>query len=562
MSGALEITLKMSLIVASALAAVALLRHAAAALRHWILAAAIVCAALTPALRAALPAWEVPVGRPPAAPQLSTERQVGVAPPVSPQQPAPPARTGSPDGGPAGASRRPMRDLLVPIWMAGAAYGVALLIVALVRLALLAAHARPVDAGPWREICEEVASQYGIRRRVRLLQSDRPALLVTWGALIPKVILPAGALGWSPDRIKVVMAHELAHIRRRDWAAQMAAELLRAIYWFNPLFWFACRQLRRESELACDDTVLAAGIGPSEYASHLVALARELRPEQRGWVPAPAIVGPSLFERRIKAMLNANLNRRPLSGWRRIATAAAVAIMTGGIAVAQTSYARVSGVVTDQTGRVLPDATVRLTHVASGTRHEVHATAAGSYDLAGLQSGDYTLEAAQAGFASYRETLTLSPGEILPRNVTLQVGSLEETIMVVDSDTPPPARKAAQAPAWFTSDTRNCNSAAVGGNIRPPMKLVDVRPKYPINLRASNVEGKVNLDATIGIDGTIKEVSVVSSPSVDMSEAAMAAVRQWEFTPTLLNCAAIEVRMSVLVAFQPRGVSVSVKPQD
>ena len=140
------------------------------------------------------------------------------------------------------------------------------------------------------------------------------------------MLLPAGAAGWTHDRIRIVLAHELAHATRADWAVQALAELLRAIYWFNPLFWLASRRLRRESELACDDAVLGAGVEPPEYASQLVAIARELSAERPAWVPAAAIVGPSHFERRITAMLNARLNRVPPSTFRRIATAVAIAL--------------------------------------------------------------------------------------------------------------------------------------------------------------------------------------------------------------------------------------------
>ena len=48
---------------------------------------------------------------------------------------------------------------------------------------------------------------------------------------------------WSDERARVVLSHELAHIRRGDWIVQLSAELLRAIYWFNPLLWVACRRL-------------------------------------------------------------------------------------------------------------------------------------------------------------------------------------------------------------------------------------------------------------------------------------------------------------------------------
>ena len=92
-------------------------------------------------------------------------------------------------------------------------------------------------------------------------------MLVTWGLARPKVILPATADEWSDARARVVMSHELAHIRRGDWIVQLSAELLRAFYWFNPLLWVACRRLRLESEHACDDEVMSRGVEGTDYAT-------------------------------------------------------------------------------------------------------------------------------------------------------------------------------------------------------------------------------------------------------------------------------------------------------
>jgi len=93
----------------------------------------------------------------------------------------------------------------------------------------------------------------------------------------------------------------------------MAAELLRSVYWFNPLMWIACRRLRRESEQACDDAVLSLGVEGRAYATELVDLARAFNRNRRTWSPAPAMARPSSLERRICSMLNARLNRRPIT---------------------------------------------------------------------------------------------------------------------------------------------------------------------------------------------------------------------------------------------------------
>ena len=89
--------------------------------------------------------------------------------------------------------------------------------------------------------------------RVRLLLTDESDLLATWGLLRPRVLLPPHAREWPDDRIRIVLCHELAHVRRHDWFVQITAEAVRIAFWFNPLIWIACTRLRRDSEQACDD---------------------------------------------------------------------------------------------------------------------------------------------------------------------------------------------------------------------------------------------------------------------------------------------------------------------
>jgi beta-lactamase regulating signal transducer with metallopeptidase domain len=101
------------------------------------------------------------------------------------------------------------------------------------------------------------------------------------------VILPSPASEWSDARARIVLSHELAHIGRGDWSLQMVAEALRAFHWFNPILWIVCRRLRLESEHACDDEVMRRGVAGTDYATHLVELARSLRQRRQLWLPAP-----------------------------------------------------------------------------------------------------------------------------------------------------------------------------------------------------------------------------------------------------------------------------------
>ena len=203
---------------------------------------------------------------------------------------------------------------LLSIWVAGVALNLAGLVLGFWRLHRTAARAAVIHEGPWVDAARSLSEHFGLRTPVRLLQSDQQALLVTWGLFTPKVMLPADAASWDADRIHVVLAHELAHVHRSDWIIQIGSELLRIAYWFNPLVWFASSRLRLESERACDDAVVNLGVSGRDYALHLLELARQFGRARHIPFPAVAIVPrPSSLERRVTAMLNPRLSRRPLS---------------------------------------------------------------------------------------------------------------------------------------------------------------------------------------------------------------------------------------------------------
>jgi protein TonB len=88
----------------------------------------------------------------------------------------------------------------------------------------------------------------------------------------------------------------------------------------------------------------------------------------------------------------------------------------------------------------------------------------------------------------------------------------------------------------------------VGGVIKAPNKMHDVVPVYPTIAKAAHVQGTVYLEATIARDGSVRDVKVLSAPSM-FDDAALTAVRQWRYTPSLLNGEPVEVLMTVTVRF-------------
>jgi TonB family protein len=539
----LETTVRSSLVLSAGLAAAALLRRRSAALRHWILVVAIASAAAMPLVSLTLPSWQLPV---------PFARSVVLTDDVAPAAAFPAShRSAVPAGVHAGeTSRATFATLVVVVWLTGAAIGLLILIAGFARLAWLTARARPIASGSWAHYARELSRHHGLRRTPVVLQSDRPALLVTWGGVHPVVIVPRGAHLWSDDRVRVVLGHELAHVKRADWLSQLLAEILAAVQWFNPLARIARRRLRLESEHAADDLVLGLGIDPSDYARHLMDLARNFSNQTRMRLPAPAIVRRSSLERRVVAMLNTRSDRAPATRRARLITVAVFSAAALAIASAQGAFSTLSGSVVDPQNGVLPDVTMVLTNAQSGAKYEIRTDRNGHFEFVGLPPGRYSMDAALPGFAKLHGTVDLN-GQNVQRDIVLNVGSVQETITVRPGsgtgNASPPARRAAPAP-------KPCGGqpapGAIGGNLRAPMKLVDVRPIFPPNLAAARTAGSVLLEARIGTDGLVHDLRTISATHPDFERAARDAVSQWEFSETLLNCTPVDVTMHVTITFE------------
>jgi len=532
----LDAVIRSSMVLATGLVAAWLLRKQPAALRHWLLAAALGLAAAQPVISQIIPALEVPAidwATEDTGAEATVETSL-VVEPIAPQVPAPSA---APTNWP---------RVLFLVWVSGAAVSLVILLFGALWLSWLGARSTGAD-DRWREALESVCAQLGVRRPVSILVTNHPALLVTWGAIAPVILLPADARSWSADRIRLVLAHEMAHLMRRDWIIQLLAEITRAINWFNPLFWLACARLRHESEYACDDIVLDLGIGGTSYASHLVDLARTFSVHGRTWLPAPSIARPSTLERRVRAMLNPQVDRRPVSRMRRAALAVILLAIALPIAAASQAVSTPSGTVADPTGRPLADAVLRLTPLGKSEQvFETRTDANGAFEFSPVPTGEYMLAVRYPGFSGSRQRIPLSGGGTTI-SLKVQVGTLQETISVTGGGTGGDAQryeKTAVAP-----NPSSCTPSA-GGQITPPMKIRDVRPRYRQEWNAARLEGVILMQARVGTDGKVKTVDVISPVNADLEDEAMAAVSQWEFTPTYLNCEPIEVQMYVTVQFK------------
>lgn len=319
--------LKASLILVLSLAAAPLLARSPAVTRHqmWTLT---FCALLAlPLLGLALPVLNVPVpGRLSALASLSGLIESDAAPraPIGPKtagaavapdlaqarglaSSAGPSTPSSVGGGQSNAlppAESALR-LLPVMWLLGTVAAVATLLLSLLRVALLARASDVVTDPSWKEAAQELGERLGLRRPARLLTSPRVATPMAGGLWRPVIFLPASAAEWSADWRDIVLAHELAHLARRDPIRHVLARLAVGLYWFHPLAWLAARQATAARELACDEAVLGLGTRPSTYARVLIDLADSMRQTDVA-VTALPMVERSLLEKRITTMLQDN----------------------------------------------------------------------------------------------------------------------------------------------------------------------------------------------------------------------------------------------------------------
>ncbi len=199
-------------------------------------------------------------------------------------------------------------------WLVVASALLARTVASQLRARAIVRRATPVDRAPWIEAARHAAAGRPVAIRVSS-ELDSPAVT---GLVRPTIVVPSGALDWPIERCRLVIVHELAHVRRRDVLAQALADVACALHWCNPLVWICARRLRVEREIAADDAVLAAGVRPSRYAEELVAVATSVATP----TAALAMAERSSLETRVASILAARLARAPLAARGTVAVVA------------------------------------------------------------------------------------------------------------------------------------------------------------------------------------------------------------------------------------------------
>jgi HEAT repeat protein/beta-lactamase regulating signal transducer with metallopeptidase domain len=344
----LDAVVKASVILAVTALAAAALRRASASARHCVWALGLLSALAAPALSMALPKWELPIVRmaatvpqaewlPPSGGSNPSGSEPAVTRSMNLARPILPPEGGSHSEGPVSFTLPSWPTLAFFVWLAGASLILGRMLLGLAAVRWMSRRTPIVTGGPWFAQAQSLARGLGLSR-VRFLRTSTSTMPMAWGVFRSSVLMPADADSWPAHRLRVVLLHELAHVKRRDCLTHLVAQIACAAYWFNPLAWMAARRLRTERERACDDLVLASGTRGSDYADQLLDIARVMR---SGRFPA-VLAGASLamahrshLEGRLMAILDPSVPRRGLTRARALAAAVVFAVLVVPVASVQ-----------------------------------------------------------------------------------------------------------------------------------------------------------------------------------------------------------------------------------
>ncbi|MFN7938415.1 MAG: TonB family protein [Bryobacteraceae bacterium] len=562
------IALKSMVVLAGAFALAALLRNASAARRHLVWTAAAAALVALPLLMTALPKWHVPVAS--VLPESNLVfRAIGVAPvtpateTVRPASPAP--RTA--------ASAVPWNTWFAAFWLAGTAFGALRMVAAAVHVARLRRKSVPVESEDMQQLC----GLLGIRHRVELLVAGEGVMPMACGILLPAILLPAEASQWTPERRRVVLLHELAHVERGDLATHLLARLALLLYWWNPLAWLGWREFLKERERAADDLVLQMGTDAPGYASHLLDIARAM---QTSSPMAVAMARKSELEGRMIAILDSKIDRKG-AGAVLAGAAVALAVLVS-VPLASVQAQESKSIISAEAPKDGPGLIRYANQLRrQGKRDEAEA----AYRNAAEQLGDKP-EAAEAyaalgimaftrkDFAAAEELLKraqlLDPGKsgvatmwtamLREREArTAEAESLFQSALAIQDKNSQEAATTMELYAYLLERANRSDEASLmkeralairkqtetpvyaeaprgevhkmGGSVEKPSLVSKIEPVYTDEARAAHYQGTVVLSIEIHPDGKPHNVRVVRGLGLGLNEQAMDAVSRWQFRP-------------------------------
>lgn len=413
--------------------------------------------------------------------------------------------------------------------------------------------------------------------RAALRYSSRVPQPVTFGLMAPVVLLPDSIRSQSLDIQRAVIGHELIHVQRRDWAWLLVEEVALCVFWFHPAAWWVASRIQLAREEVVDElTVLLTG-RRKPYVEALLAFS-----DPMSVVPTAAFARRRHLVRRI-----ALISREELMSSKRIVASCAVlavVVFLGGWGAVSAFPLRAAGVA----GSLLatgPGPLERRAHAVTPENpvpRRIHYEEPMIPNVAETVSGKVVVKVTldeTGAIAEARPVTIAAKGDgfdigLTGDNIAVQLetsatrmpnaAAAMRAAVAALADSAVACVKAwrydppAQAPLAFSitilygePQVVDEKVLKVGGAVKPPTKIVDVRPLYPPDALAAGIEGVVILETKVAVDGTVEEARVIKSiPALD--QAAIDAVKQWRFVPTLINGAPTAVMMTTTIEFRTK----------
>jgi len=414
------------------------------------------------------------------------------------------------------APRFTQTDIALAILAVGILVRLGWLAIGFLRLRRYRIHSKPFASdGGW-----SAHTAWSVEADLRV--SEDIASPVTFGLFRPVILLPPAFHELPASAQEAILAHECLHVRRKDWLFTFIEELIRAVLWFHPAIWWLLGEIELAREQTVDRLAVEITNGREEYVDALLAVA--------GARPALnlAMAPPFLRKRRLKHRVIAIVKDAAMSKQRAVsALAAALCLMAGACWVAAGAFPLVAA----PKATLSPAAPARQAAQVESPAPIIRQTAPAPEEQGALRAR------AKPVTSPIQSSPAPNPqsAEAQPTNAGLNPGVLGGILGSVPGS---PAEIPAERPARIR----------VGGNVQQANVVNRVMPIYPPIARAARIQGHVVLHTVIGTDGTVHELKVVSGhPLLQM--AAMDAVRQWVYKPTILNGVPVEVDTEVDVNF-------------
>jgi TonB family protein len=382
-------------------------------------------------------------------------------------------------------------------------------------------------------------------RNAHIAASAEIAIPITLGIRRPTLLLPAHLdTTLLPEDLDAILAHEFAHMRRRDFAKNLLYQLLSLPIAFHPVLWLTRSRMSETRELLCDALAANAVAGRQRYARSLLRLATQFAASPHA-TSTPQAIGIfdthpfKNFERRIMNLTQSSIELR---GAARFAPAALSLLLIGGASTAALAYRQQIAAPQTQTTTAPSDAKI-IPDQANTTPGNVDIATA----PAGVGPSAIVIGVPHSANAQPKSSFKVDiPDPVGPNSVVkvLTPTTVQTTQTTTQTNTQTNAVTAVQIRASDMAGNRD--------------KFVE--PVYPPDAKTARIQGSVVLDAVIGKDGMIENLKVVSGPP-ELTRSAVDAVRQWTYKPYLLNGDPVAVETTITVTYALASSAATPAPQ-